>query len=238
MNSSCSIGDRTTQNKTALEDELLIERTTVAVKAYMSQPHFDSSHDFAHVQRVVALAEHILEVERSSDRITVCDATSVKLAALLHDVDDRKYAVPSDRSSVTDKKISGAKQMLLDQGCPSLLAASIQTIIESISYTTECRDPQLVQDTLESHPELAIVQDADRLDALGAVGIGRTFTYGGAKAKQRGLDGTLLHFDEKLLKLESMMKTEEGKRLARTRTDRLRQFQGWWKAETTSFEQK
>ena len=109
----------------------------------------------------------------------------------------------------------------------------MQDIIDHISYSTELKDPKKVAAALQKHPELGIVQDADRLDAIGAVGIGRTFTYGGVK--NRGGDGgmeiTLRHFDEKLLALEGMMKTGEGKKLARERTERLSVFKKWWEEE-------
>jgi uncharacterized protein len=76
---------------------------------------------------------------------------------------------------------------------------------------------------------VAIIQDADRLDALGAVGIGRVFAFGGAKG--RSMDDSIEHFDDKLFKLESMMKTETGRNLARERTERMRRFTGWWLEE-------
>ncbi len=99
-----------------------------------------------------------------------------------------------------------------------------------MSYNTEIKNPALTQRALLAHPELAIVQDADRLDAIGAVGIGRTFTYGGAKGS-RSMDDTIDHFTEKLENLEGMMKTEEGRRMAQERTKRLRVFRGWWEEE-------
>lgn len=99
-----------------------------------------------------------------------------------------------------------------------------------MSYNTEIKNPALTQRALLAHPELAIVQDADRLDAIGAVGIGRTFTYGGAKGS-RLMDDTIDHFAEKLENLEGMMKTEEGRRMAQERTKRLRMFRGWWEEE-------
>ena len=102
--------------------------------------------------------------------------------------------------------------------------------MSAVSYSAEIKNPSLTKQTLEAHPELAIVQDADRLDAIGAVGIGRTFTYGGAKGS-REMDDTIDHFTEKLEKLEEMMKTEEGRRMAVARTKRLRMFRGWWEEE-------
>ena len=75
-----------------------------------------------------------------------------------------------------------------------------------------------------------MVQDADRLDAMGAVGIGRMFTYGGAKTA-RAMGGTMAHLDEKLVGLEGMMKTEVGKGVARVRGERLRAFRSWWVEE-------
>ncbi|KAL8839764.1 MAG: hypothetical protein Q9170_001635 [Blastenia crenularia] len=206
-------------------EELLLKRTKAAVEAYMSQPQFDASHDFAHVERVVALSQHIMTVESRTNPKTSYDAMLVLLAALVHDVDDHKY---------TDS-LGGARraeQMLLDLGSPPHLASEIQCITRCISYTKERSDPQMIRNTLQRLPELAVVQDADRLDALGAVGIARAFTYGGATQNARGLDGTILHFDEKLLNLEKTMKTQEGKRLARARTERLQKFKEWWKDET------
>jgi uncharacterized protein len=75
------------------------------------------------------------------------------------------------------------------------------------------------------------VQDSDRLDAIGAVGIGRTFAFGGAR--NRGMQDTVQHFDDKLLRLESMMKTGTGKKLAATKTERMRTFVTWWNEEVS-----
>ncbi|KAI4264936.1 MAG: hypothetical protein L6R35_007262, partial [Caloplaca aegaea] len=121
------------------EDETaLVERTKRAVRAYMSsQPQFDASHDYAHLQRVLSMAEHILEVvERTLDPpARGYDHTAVRLAALLHDVDDRKYLGPPSSSDDSSQKIEeeetpggGAKQMLLHLGCSSALASKVQDI--------------------------------------------------------------------------------------------------------------
>ena len=89
-----------------------------------------------------------------------------------------------------------------------------------------------MQRAIAEIPELAIVQDADRLDALGAVGIGRAFIYGGARpAPDEGIEKAVHHFGEKLLRLEALMKTESGRTMARVRTARVRAFVEWWKDE-------
>lgn len=92
------------------------------------------------------------------------------------------------------------------------------------------RDPEKVQQLMLEIPELAVVQDADRLDAIGAIGIARCFTFGGAKSV-RSLDDSVEHFRDKLLKLESMMKTETGKQMAVERSRRIGEFLSWWEDE-------
>ncbi|KAL8748018.1 MAG: hypothetical protein Q9190_000168 [Brigantiaea leucoxantha] len=206
----------------------LLSQTTAFTRSYMSSPPFDSSHDFTHIQRVLSLSCHIHAIESTSNPSIPYSILSIKLAALLHDVQDRKYIAPP-----TTPTTPLAQQKLLEFGCPEFLAQKVQDIIDHISYSTELKYPEKVTAALQKYPELGIVQDADRLDAIGAVGIGRTFTYGGAK--NRGGDGgmeiTLQHFDEKLLALEGMMKTGEGKKLARERTERLSVFKKWWEEE-------
>lgn len=146
-------------------------------------------------------------------------------------------SIPSSIPSQTDRidPQTPVKTTLKNLGASEILATKVQTIVTAVSYSTELKRPDLIQATLAKHPELAIVQDADRLDALGAVGIGRTFTYGGAKGgkggEERGMEETMDHFSDKLLKLEGMMKTVEGRRMARERTERLRVFRGWWNEE-------
>ena len=192
----------------------------------MSQPHFDASHDHTHIERVLALAQHILTTEQAANPSIFYDATIVTLAALLHDVGDHKYHSTITLPGPTTDPSTLVKQTLMDLGAPLEQARYVQTIVKAVSYSHEIRDPAHVRGVLLQHPELAIVQDADRLDAIGAVGIGRTFSYGAARGK--GMEETLRHFEEKLEKLQGMMKTAEGKRLARVRAERLRVFRGWW----------
>ncbi|KAM4057671.1 HD domain-containing protein [Hirsutella rhossiliensis] len=194
----------------------LIARVTDYVRDYMS--HYDGSHDFHHIERVLRLALHIQARTPSTSRPLVA------LCALLHDVGDSKYLRPGEDGSrlVAD--------VLRSLGADARLADTVQAICLGVSYSTEVRDPAAAAARLAAHPELAVVQDADRLDAIGAVGIARTFAFGGAKG--RALGQTMDHFDDKLVRLEAMMKTETGRALARQRTERLKLMQAWWREET------
>ena len=95
------------------------------------------------------------------------------MAALIHDVGDHKYPKPGQ--SDEERKVAGEK-LLLHRGVEPSLACVAQVIGNCVSYTSECRDPDALLRLIEQHLELAIAQDADRLDALGAVGIARAFT--------------------------------------------------------------
>lgn len=211
--------------------QVLISSVEKFVEDYMS--HYDASHDYKHIQRVLGLAQSILEKERIRTSNTSSttgpqiqyDDTLVTLGALLHDVGDKKYLEPGQDANTL------VRDALLKRGAPALLADRVQDLVLHVSFSTEKKDPQKIKDKIASIPELAIVQDADRLDAIGAVGIARCFTFGGAKGRENGLDESVAHFHEKLELLEGMMKTETGRELAKERTERLRIFRGWWESE-------
>ena len=209
----------------------LISKVASSVEEYMSNPEFDSSHDFAHIRRVVALAKHIYATEnglrKRSDQST--GVLVVVLAALLHDVDDRKYAVERLRKTSVHSILN---QLEVDRNT----AFAVEEVVKNVSYSEEVKNPNAVQKVLLQHPELAYVQDADRLDALGAIGTARCFTYSAAKG--RDMNSSFDHFPEKLLRLESMMKTTTGQAIAAERTRRMREFLGWWKDEKSVEDQK
>ena len=249
----------------------LLDKTRQFVKDYMSQPQFDASHDYNHVQRVVALSLEILRVEQNAFRKVIFDGTIIELLALMHDIDDHKYRPPANETDgypsppsnldphsqpisfdigpsnpTQDPSLpappnidpnlqypapSAVEAHLLQLGWPGATAARVGTLATFVSYTAETSNKPGYAAALAQSPELAIVQDADRLDAIGAVGIGRAFTYGGAKGRDGGLAETMNHFEEKLAKLEGMMKTGEGRRLAVMRAERLRIFGRWWQEE-------
>lgn len=205
------------------------DRVRAYSETYMQQ--FDSSHDFDHVLRVSQIASYIYkqEVERPGQTISY-DWNIIELACFMHDVGDHKYH-PQDARPAHEI----IRDTLLSCGATVDVAERVATVCGLISYSKERKtDPSLFQKSLQQYPEVRIVQDADRIDAIGAMGIARTFTFSGAKNRPLyDLDGKyggaacLNHFDEKLLLLKDMMKTETGRLLAEERTARLATFKQW-----------
>ncbi|KAL4797474.1 hypothetical protein BDV19DRAFT_46315 [Aspergillus venezuelensis] len=202
--------------------------------------NYDPSHNPAHISRVVNLALRIFRSEVARHPEKSIDEVTVHLAALLHDISDRKY-LPKDQdvNAIPPEKL--VQHVLLQHGAEKDLAERVQKIVWHVSYSTECKNPAAVKNVIDEEGifELAIVQDADRLDALGAVGIGRCFTFLGAKGRDMLKEGeawemenSIRHFGEKLERLEGMMKTETGREMARVRTERLVEFKKWWEEET------
>ena len=168
-----------------------------------------SGHDYHHTLRVWALARTIGEAEGA-------DMAVVELAALLHDVDDHKLS--PDTAENKDR----AAGFLRSQGVAEDKIKEILRIIDRISFSRNTLPP----DTLEGK----CVQDADRLDALGAIGVARTFAFGGSHGRAihdpEGQDrgSSIAHFYDKLLLLKDRMNTETGRRMALHRHEYLKNF--------------
>ena len=172
-----------------------------------------TGHDYHHILRVTKLALRIAQTESGAD------PELVGLIAALHDVDDRKL------SPETCKNQDNARCFLENAGLETGKIAMILKGIRQISFKGT---DSVAPDSLEAR----CVQDADRLDAIGAIGIGRAFAFGGARGRSMydpeqppviGMDGetyaktqgpTINHFYEKLLLLKDMMNTETGKAMA------------------------
>lgn len=172
-----------------------------------------SGHDFHHTMRVHDLARTICSGEGG-------DMDTVRLAALLHDVDDRKL--------FGDNGYANARGFMDSHGIGPEVQDLVCHIISQISFKGE---DTVVPDTLEGR----IVQDADRMDAIGAIGIARTFAYGGSRGRQMHTPGeghkegmseeeyfanqgtSINHFHEKLLKLKDMMNTGTARGMAEHR---------------------
>lgn len=125
-------------------------------------------------------------------------------------------------------------QHLKAVSCPPHLRHMLTRLIPLISHTHSLAHPEHVAQIRQSHPELPIVQDADKLDALGAIGVARTFLFAGAR--KRSVEDTFAHFDEKLERLPETMNTKEGRRIAEVRVRRLQAFREAWVEEAGGFD--
>lgn len=170
--------------------------TMEAAIAYMTDLFQNNAggHDAAHTLRVYRNALRIAEKEPD------CDRESVALAALLHDVDDHKLFQTENNAN--------AWAFLESQ---DLGTDTIERIIVAINSVSFSQNRGKRPETLEGQ----IAQDADRLDAIGAVGIARTFAFGGVHG--RSLESSIQHFHDKLLLLKDEMNTETAKRIAEQR---------------------
>ena len=176
-----------------------------------------SGHDFDHTLRVYHMAVRLAEEEGA-------DVETVALAALLHDVDDHKL------SPETCEHKDRAVAFLRARGVDEQKIHSIVDIISQISFSAGNGRPS----TLEG----MCVQDADRLDAIGAIGIGRAFAFGGSRGRRMhdpaGVDksATVEHFHDKLFKLKDLMNTRTGRTLANQRDEFMHSFLEQFCAET------
>lgn len=188
-----------------------------------------SGHDAHHTFRVCALAQRIARMEGA-------DETIVSLAALLHDVDDRKL------SPTTWEGKDNAVSFMIAQEVPAQMQEAVLHIIRTMSFGG---DGKSVPESLEGK----CVQDADRLDAIGAIGVARTFAFGGSRGRQMHdpdeapdmhltpeayaahQSTSINHFHEKLLRLRDLMNTSEGRRLAEHRHRYMEAFLDEFHAE-------
>ena len=191
----------------------IIEKALVYVKAFFENEF--SGHDYFHTLRVFKTATLIATAEKA-------DLKTVQLAALLHDVDDRKL------SPETCETKANARRFLAENQVDDVTAEKIITIIGEISYAGK---DSVTPTTLEGK----CAQDADRLDAIGAIGIGRAFAFGGnhnrlmhhpdiapcmdmTKEEYYNHQSTTInHFHEKLFLLKDLMNTPTAQRLAQAR---------------------
>ena len=182
-----------------MKDEKIIEQAVAYIQKLFRTNA--GGHDVDHTMRVYRNALLIAEKEQDCDRLII------SLAALLHDVDDHKLFGTKDNAN--------ARAFLLENQVPQQMADRICGVINTVSFS---QNKGRIPDT----PEGKIVQDADRLDAMGAVGIARTFAYGGEHG--RPMKESVQHFYDKLLKLKSLMNTETGRMMAEKRHAFLEMF--------------
>ena len=212
---------------------ILINNTILFVKKQLEDA--EGGHDWFHIERVFKNALLIAENED-------CNVTVVKLGALLHDIADSKFHDGDENIGPKTARI-----FLESQNVSEDIISHVIAIIENISFKGGNFEKKF------NSKELEIVQDADRLDAIGAIGIARTFNYGGFKNRplynpniqpnlnmskeeyKNSESPTLNHFYEKLLLLKDKMNTETGKKIAQKRHDFmitfLAQFYAEWDGE-------
>ena len=211
----------------------IIDKTIVFVKDKLEKA--EGGHDWFHIERVYKNALLIAQEEE-------CNLLVVKLGALLHDIADSKF---NNGDETVGPKV--AKEFLEQENVDQSIIEHVIKIIENISFKGGNFKKQF------HSKELDIVQDADRLDAIGAIDIARTFNYGGfknrpiynpsiapnlsmSKEEYKNSDApTLNHFYEKLLLLKDKMNTATGKKLAQQRhqfmENFLSQFYAEWEGE-------
>ena len=181
-----------------------------------------SGHDYFHTLRVYKMATRIAEHENA-------DLTIVQLAALLHDVDDIKL------SPETNANKDRAVAFLREHSASEAMVKKICGIIGEVSFRGT---DFIVPKTIEGR----CVQDADRLDAIGAIGIARAFAYGGSHNRiihdpeikptvymtadeyQNHVSTTINHFYEKLFQLRDLMNTDTAKKIAKQREDYMKSY--------------
>ena len=211
----------------------LIDKTILFVKEKLENA--EGGHDWFHIERVFKNAVLISKNE-------VCNRGIVQLGALLHDIADSKF---HDGDETVGPRI--AREFLESENVDEEIITHVVNIIENISYKGGNFEKKF------SSIELDVVQDADRLDAIGAIGIARTFNYGGFKNRalydpniapnssmtkeeyKKNDSPTLNHFYEKLLLLKDKMNTQTGKQIAQERhrymEGFLAQFYAEWEGE-------
>lgn len=211
----------------------IISKTITFVKEKLTNA--EGGHDWFHIERVYKNSILIAQEE-------VCDLTVVKLGALLHDIADSKF---HDGDETIGPKT--ARAFLENEKVEEAVIDQVVKIIENISFKGGNQEKNF------SSIELDIVQDADRLDAIGAIGIARTFNYGGFKNRalydpniapntkmnkeeyKNNTAPTINHFYEKLLLLKDKMNTASGKAIAverhRYMEGFLSQFYAEWDGE-------
>ncbi|MFD2517451.1 HD domain-containing protein [Salinimicrobium flavum] len=205
-----------------MEKEQIILKTRYFVRETLRNA--EGGHDWFHIERVLKNAREIAAGEE-------VDHFVVELGALLHDIADYKF-----HNGDESKGPKIAREFLQSQLVPVSIINHVENIIKWVSFKGGNEEQEF------SSIELSVVQDADRLDALGAIGIARTFNYGGYRGRalfdpqiepnlnmskeeyKNSTAPTINHFYEKLFLLKDRMNTPTGRKLAEERHSFMKQF--------------
>ena len=203
-----------------MDKDIVINKTKEFVKRRLEKDF--SGHDWFHIERVYNTAKYLGEIEGA-------DIFVVSLGALLHDINDWK--VKKEGESDVDIRL-----LLQEYGVDNEIIDRVLNIINTMSYRGGVTNSS--QTTIEG----MVIQDADRLDAIGAIGIARTFAYGGSRGREiynpnisaenfksveeykKNNGTTINHFYEKLLKLKDLMNTDTAKAVAAKKHKIMEEF--------------
>lgn len=196
-------------------DHVMNSKILVETEKYVRQQlsNDPTGHDWYHIDRVRKLALTIWEEEKIGDPWTI------EMVALLHDISDEK---------LNESKEAGNRKLRHFLETLNMSRQLIEQLIEMINSISFGRGNRPKPTSIEAQ----IVQDADRLDAIGAIGIARTFAYGGSKgrsiyepsATEERNSSTIQHFYDKLLKVKALMNTESAKKIAVERHEFMDRF--------------
>lgn len=205
-----------------MDQETVIQKTIEFTKKVLLNA--EGGHDWWHILRVWKLSKHIAQTENVNNFV-------VALGALLHDIGDSKFHDGDEE--IGPRK---ARKFLSSLGIDEEIITHVENIISNISFKGGKHTQKF------KSPELDVVQDADRLDAMGAIGVARTFNYGGHRGREiynpeikpilnmtreeykNNNAPTINHFYEKLLLLKDRMNTNTGKSIAEQRHKFMEHF--------------
>jgi uncharacterized protein len=207
----------------------MFQNVNMAVIEYMSDHAIDAAHDYEHIERVVVLAHKIYEGHKNDRWVRDTDKTVVYLACMVHEV-----GVVRENGEYRDQE-DIVRYFLKANSCkdPRIYSGAAY-VAARISFTGELLDPEQIKADADNYPALRMVQDAVRLDGLGAVGIGRGFVSKVIEEERNHgpcHSGTELNYD-KFHKYLELMKTGKGRSLAKERLVFMEKFRGHWFEET------
>jgi uncharacterized protein len=209
---------------------MIVDKKILLAEEFVRQriSEYDSGHDWWHIERVRSLAKYINEKE-----LFIAEPFVLEIAVLLHDTVDSKFIRKDSETGY------GIIERFMDNAGMSGIRDQVIDAIKNVSFSNKNPAGNL------KDPVFLVMQDADRLDAIGAIGIARAFNYGGFRnnpifipdevpnGKSRS---TIGHFYDKLLKLKGLMNTKTGKELAEERhqylEDFLKQFYEEWEFDS------
>jgi uncharacterized protein len=215
------------------KDRRWFEKINIAVRAKMNSSAYDPSHDFEHVQRVVMNAHRLWHAEKDREVFRNVDPLVVYVAAMVHDIGDGKYLSDELVKMETDEADQEQQRDFIESfiresapECPPYIWGPASHVAALVSFIREIRNPVMVAQQCAAYPALQLVQDADRLDGLGAVGIVRGAVYGGVtEPRGTGTVRRVVHIaDERHARYPEMMKTRAGKKEAAKRWEAMKEI--------------